>query len=297
MSTTTNITAGLVKQLREMSHVGMMDCKKALVETDGDINAAFDLLRKSGQLKASKKEGRITGEGLVVCLTTPDFKTAVLLEINCETDFVARDAGFIEFANKAGQLALNHKVKEINELAALPYNSEQTVDQARQELIMKIGENISLRRVVVCSSSDAIGIYSHGGRIGSLVVLKGGNASVGKDLAMHVAASNPSVVSEDQLPQSLIDKEREISMAQVEASGKPAEIKAKMVEGKIRKFVEEVSLLSQSFVKNPDQKVADYLKQNQAEVISYVRFEVGEGIEKVVTDFAAEVMAQIKGSQ
>lgn len=291
-----SVTADLVKQLRERTNVGMMECKRALVETNGNIEAAIEVLRKSGQLKAAKKEGTITAEGLVMVLTSADLKQAIMLEINSQTDFVARDVNFTQFAERVLHVALTHRCKDVATLAQVEIDAGKTVEQARQELIAKIGENITLRRLVYLESSHPIGAYNHGGRIAALVVMKSGAESVARDIAMHVAASNPQVVNPEQVDQALVAKEREIYTAQAATSGKPADIVAKMVDGKIKKFLEEISLTCQAFVKNPDLTVAAYLKQNQADVESFQRFAVGEGIEKPVTDFAEEVMSQVRGA-
>lgn len=291
-----NISAELVKKLRELTNIGMMECKKALVEAEGDLDKAEEILRKSGQLKAAKKQDRVTAEGLIVIKSSSDLRVAALLEVNCETDFVAKDANFVEFANQAAEVALAQKIEDVATLTNAKLANGQSVEEARQGLILKIGENISLRRIAIIQSNEALGAYSHGGRIGVVVTLSGGNEQLGKDMAMQIAATKPTVVSPDQIPAELVKKERDIFSAQAATSGKPADIIAKMVEGRIKKFREENSLLGQEFVKNPDLKVADYLKQNGAQVISFTRFEVGEGIEKVVTDFAAEVMAQVASS-
>lgn len=281
------ITADLVKQLRDRTQVSMMDCKKALVETQGDIELAIEVLRKKGQVKAASKGDRIAAEGLTF------ISNGTILELNCETDFVAKDANFNAFGQKLVAIAASEKAQDLAVLANKEFEAGKTVEEARLDLISKIGENISIRRVASISASDILGSYSHGGRIGVLVAMQGGNEQVAKDIAMHIAASNPSVIKPEEISQQTIDKEREIYMSQAETSGKPAEIVAKMIDGKIKKFVEEVSLVGQAFVKNPDIKVGDYLKQHQASVIQFIRFEVGEGIEKPVTDFAAEVMAQV----
>lgn len=290
------ISASLVKELRERTSAGMMECKRALEETNGDIDAAAELMRKKGQAKADKKSGRIAAEGIIILLQSNDRKSAVILEVNCETDFVARDENFKQFAHQVGQLALQHKMDDIETLSNLAYEPGYTVEQMRTNLIVKIGENISLRRIKYLETDAEIAAYIHGNRIGVLVEFQGGDSELGRDLAMHIAASNPIVVAPSDVPDALIVKEREIFTAQADASGKPADIIAKMVDGRIKKYLNEVSLLGQPFVKNPDLTVEKLLQQKNAKVRKFVRFEVGEGIEKVQVDFAREVMEQVKGS-
>lgn len=284
------VTAAMVKELRERTGLGMMECKKALVAADGDIEAAIDEMRKSGQAKAAKKAGRTAAEGVIVLRASDDGKAAALLEVNSETDFVARDEGFLEFAGLVADRAFADRQTDV---AAL---MEGELETARQALIQKIGENISVRRVAIIESDGQVGAYVHGNhRIGTLVGIEGGNPEVAKDLAMHVAASNPMVVGPEDVPEDVLAKEREIFAAQAKESGKPDNIVEKMVEGRVRKYLEEISLVSQPFVKDPDQKVSALLKGADASVASFVRFEVGEGIEKEESDFAAEVMAQVRG--
>lgn len=284
------VTAAMVKELRERTGLGMMECKKALVAADGDIEAAIEEMRKSGQAKAAKKAGRTAAEGVVVLRVAEDGKAAVLVEVNSETDFVARDDGFLEFAGRVADQAFADRQADV---AAL---MEGDLENARQALIQKIGENISVRRIALAESDGFVGSYVHGNnRIGTLVSLAGGNAELAKDVAMHVAASNPMVVSPEEVPEDVLSKEREIYSAQAKESGKPDNIVEKMVEGRVRKYLAEVSLVSQPFVKDPDQKVGDLLKNADASISSIVRFEVGEGIEKEEADFAAEVMAQARG--
>ncbi len=289
------ISAALVMKLRERTGAGMMECKKFLVATEGDIELAITEMRKAGQAKADKKADRIAAEGIIAIARSEDGRAAVMLEINSETDFVARDAGFTAFADQSVKTALTTNVSDVAELGQQSIlESHETVEEARQHLVAKIGENIQLRRLVRVACDGVVGTYLHGTQIGVVVALNGGNEQLAKDIAMHVAASRPVVVSRAHVAPELIEKEREIFMAQARESGKPAEIIEKMVEGRINKFVDEVSLLGQAYVKNPDQKVSDLLKQHQAEVISFVRFEVGEGIEKKEDNFVAEVMAQVR---
>jgi elongation factor Ts len=298
MSASKSISASLVKELRERTGVGMMECKRALVDTGGDLEQAVDVLRKSGQAKADNKTGRVAADGLIIALLSEDGQVAVMLEINCETDFVAGDNNFTEFAKRAAETVLFKKLDDVNALGeANMVDSEHTVEQVRKELITKIGENIQIRRVVRMESSNQLAYYLHGKRIGVLVELAGGDKQLGKDIAMHIAASNPIVIEKDDVPQPAIDKEKEIFTAQAQESGKPAEIIEKMIQGRIDKFLDEVSLQGQPFVKDPNTKVGQLLKDKQAQVVRFERFEVGEGIEKQADDFASEVMAQVKGAE
>lgn len=287
------ISAALVMQLRQRTGAGMMDCKKVLIATGGDMEQAILELRKSGQ--ASKKADRIAAEGIVAIAQSADKRTATMIEINSETDFAARAEGFVTFANKVAQTALKTAATDIDTLStAMLADSNSTVEQARQELVSVIGENIQLRRVAQVHSDDVVGVYLHGSQIGVVVALKNGDEALAKDIAMHIAAARPLVVSRDQVPADAIANEREIFTAQARESGKPQDIIDKMIEGRINKFVDEVCLAGQPFVKNPDIKVGQYLKDKQAEVISFVRFEVGEGIEKKEDNFVEEVMAQVR---
>lgn len=292
------VTAAMVKELRERTGAGMMECKKALVEVDGDIEAAIEAMRKSGQAKAAKKAGRIAAEGAVMIEVAPETRQGVLVEINCETDFVAKDENFGSFATSVARTALSPEASDAAALAEMPLAGDPavTVNGAREALVAKIGENIQVRRLV--RFDDAEGIlcsYRHGGRIGVLVELIGGDETLGRDLAMHIAASSPLCVSADQVPAETLEKEREIFRAQALDSGKPANIVEKMIEGRVRKFLEEVTLLGQAFVKDPDITVEKLLKQAGAEVRRFARMEVGEGIEKRTENFADEVMAQVRG--
>jgi len=286
------ISAGLVKELRERTGSGMMECKKALVETDGDIEAAIELMRKSGAAKADKKAGRTAAEGLIIFKASDDCKNAVMVEVNCETDFVTKGDDFINFSSAVAQVALDKKPADIDALLALPLEGEISVLDATKNLIAKIGENMNVRRFVSRTTDGVLGSYIHGGRIGVLVELQGGDEALAKDIAMHVAASRPNCVSEKDVSADLIEKEKEIFTAQAAESGKPADIIEKMVEGRIKKFLKEVTLLGQPFVKNPDQTVEQLLESAGATVVGFDRLEVGEGIEKKVENFAEEVMAQ-----
>lgn len=292
------ITASLVKELRERTGSGMMECKKALVETNGDIEAAIELMRKSGQAKAAKKAGRTAAEGVIVIKFSDDSKRAAMVEVNCETDFVAKDENFLSFANAVAERALNSEVDGVEALLEQPLHDgeETTINTAREALIVKIGENMNVRRFErFASENGLLASYSHGARIGVVVDYTGGDENLGKDIAMHVAASNPVCVSEEQVPAEKVEKEREIFKAQALESGKPENIIDKIIGGQVQKFLAEITLVGQKFVKNPDQTVGQLLKESAASVNGFARFEVGEGIEKKQENFAEEVMAQIQG--
>jgi elongation factor Ts len=291
------ISAALVKELRERTSAGMMECKKALVETNGDIEAAVEYLRKAGMAKADKKADRTAAEGLIVIETSGDGKKAAMVEVNCETDFVAKDDNFQSFAKEAASIVLNASPADLESLMATKMQNGDSVQDTIKGLIAKIGENMSVRRFVIMESSEgSIGSYSHGSRIGVLVDMTGGDTELAKDIAMHVAASKPVCVSAEQVSPDLIEKEKEIFSAQAAESGKPPEIVEKMVSGRINKFLKEITLLGQPFVKDPDSTVEKLLKGKNAAVVAFSRFEVGEGIEKKLDNFADEVMAQVKGS-
>ena len=291
------ITAALVKELRERTGAGMMDCKKALVETNADLEAAIDLMRASGAAKAAKKAGRIASEGLVNVTTSDDNKDAVILEVNSETDFVTKGSAFIDFVNELGALALKNKPASVEEFLTQTLDSGETVDQAREGIIAKIGENISVRRVQsINSGKGVLGAYKHGDRIAVLTVLTGSDADLAKDIAMHIAASKPECVSEDELSADMLEREKAIFIEQAKESGKPDDIIEKMIVGRMKKFVNEVTLYGQSFVKDPDMTVGALVKSKSSEVESFVRYEVGEGIEKKEDNFVEEVMAQAQGS-
>ncbi|BBL76732.1 translation elongation factor Ts [Methylomagnum ishizawai] len=289
-----NITAAMVKELRERTGSGMMECKKALTEADGDMEAAIEAMRKSGLAKADKKSGRTAAEGCICVKLGADQKSAAIVEVNCETDFVAKGDDFIAFANNIAQCALDSSATTSEELLAVAIPATGvSIDDTRRELVAKIGENLAFRRFERYVSDNGIVVsYLHGTRIGVLVELVGGTVELGRDIAMHIAASKPLSLDESGIPAETIAKEREIAKAQAEAEGKPANIIEKMVEGRVRKFLGEVTLLGQPFVKDDKQSVGKLLADNKASVVRYVRFEVGEGIEKVESDFAAEVMAQ-----
>ncbi|CBY28427.1 TPA: translation elongation factor Ts [Yersinia enterocolitica] len=282
------ITAALVKELRERTAAGMMECKKALVEANGDIELAIDNMRKSGQAKAAKKAGRIAAEGIILAKVSADGKFGVILELNCETDFVAKDAGFKAFGEEVINAALADKITDIDVLKA-------KFEEQRANLVAKIGENINIRRIAALEG-DVLGTYLHGARIGVMVAATGADEELVKHIAMHIAASKPEYVKPEDVPAEVVAREHQIQLDIAIESGKPREIAEKMVEGRMRKFTGEVSLTGQTFVMDPSKTVGDLLKENNADVVNFIRFEVGEGIEKVETDFAAEVAAMSKQS-
>jgi elongation factor Ts len=286
------ITASLVKELRERTGSGMMECKKALVETDGDIDAAAELMRKSGAAKADKKAGRVAADGAVKVSVSDDGKSAVILEINSETDFVAKDDNFQAFADDVLATVAQQKPASVESLSTMTMSNGQSVEQARQALIAKVGENIQVRRFEMVESENSIASYLHGARIGVLVDSTA-DSSLARDIAMHIAAVNPQFVDRDAVPAEFVEKEKSILIAQAESSGKPAEIIEKMIQGRLDKFLAEVTLLGQPFVKDPEQKIEKLLATAGASVTGFIRYEVGEGIEKKVEDFAAEVASQL----
>ena len=288
------ITASLVKELRERTGAGMMECKKALVECDGDIEAAAELMRKSGAAKADKKSGRVAADGAIKIKIADDGKKAAIVEVNSETDFVAKDENFQAFAEAVTETVFNNDPADVAALSAMATPSGETVEQAREALVAKIGENIQVRRFQVLTSDDGLVSYQHGARIG-VVVDSSADTDMARDIAMHVAAVNPAHVQESDVPAETVEKEKAILIAQAESSGKPPEIIEKMIMGRLKKFLAEITLLGQPFVKDPDQTVGKLLSSANANVNGFVRFEVGEGIEKKQEDFAAEVMAQVKG--
>lgn len=284
------VTATMVKELRERTGAGMMECKKALTEASGDMDAAIEQMRKSGQAKADKKASRIAAEGTTAIASNG--KQAVILEVNCETDFVAKDDKFQDFSNQLAELVLANNVASVEDLGAVSMPDGQTVEQTRLEMVTKIGENIQVRRFEKLSSDASVASYAHGKRIGVLVA-HSGNEELGKDIAMHIAASKPICLSADEVPADLLSKERDIAKAQAEASGKPAQIIEKMVDGKVNKFLKENTLLGQPFIKDDSLTVEAYLKSTNASVSKFIRYEVGEGIEKRSENFADEVQKQI----
>lgn len=291
------ITAAQVKELRQRTSCGMMECKNALTECDGDLEAAAEALRKSGLAKADKKAGRVAAEGLIVVEVSGDGQMAAMVEVNSETDFVAKKAEFQQFVKAVTNCVIKNAPANIDALLATPLeDGGSSVDHARKELIALIGENINVRRFVVRKSTGGnLASYLHGVRIGVLVEITDGNADLARDIAMHVAASNPVCVDESEVPQTALDKEKEIFSAQAAESGKPPEIVEKMVAGRMRKFLGEITLLGQPFVKDPDQSVGALLKTAGASVSGFDRMELGAGIEKKTENFAEEVMAQVQG--
>jgi len=287
------ISASLVKELRDRTSLGMMECKKALVEADGDIELAIENLRKASGLKAAKKADRTAAEGVVKVRVSEDASYAIVLEVNCETDFVARDAGFLALVDAVADKALAEKSTDVAAIL------EGDLENTRQTLVQKIGENIGVRRIaIVQPESGTVGAYLHSNnRIAVLTELTAGDTELARDIAMHIAAVNPQVVNGDDMPQELVEKEKDIIKAQPDMEGKPAEIVEKMMGGRIKKFLKENSLVEQPFVKNPELTIGQLAKQAGAEVVSFVRFEVGEGIEKKEEDFAAEVAAQVAASK
>ncbi len=288
------ISASMVKELRERTGAGMMECKKALVDSDGNMDQAVEALRKSGQAKADKKSGRVAAEGRIVIAA--DGKRAVLLEVNSETDFVAKDENFVAFAEAVAALALKNGITDLADLNEAALDDGRSVEGARTDLVAKVGENISVRRVAELAAADNLGSYTHGARIGAVVALEGGDPELARDIAMHVAASNPTCIDEDGVPADLLERERRIFAEQAAESGKPAAIVEKMVTGRVAKFLKEITLVGQLFVKDPDIAVGKLLAKAGATVTGFRRFEVGEGIEKKQENFAEEVMKQIKDS-
>jgi elongation factor Ts len=299
MSTSANnISAQQVKELRERTGLGMMECKSALSETNGDMNAAEDLLRKKAGSKVEKKAGRTAADGAVGMYVSSDRKIAAVVEVNSETDFVAKGDDFVAFAEAVAEVVAANNPADVDALYKLPLKGGDSVAAVREGLVMKLGENIGVRRFAryqTPTNGGQIGGYVHGRKIGVLVELEGGNEGLSKDLAMHVAASRPEYVTKEQVPADAIAKEKEIFAEQAKASGKPANIIEKMVEGRVSKYLNEITLLGQPFVKDPDTTVEKLVNTNNAKVARFVRFEVGEGIEKKTADFAAEVMATVKG--
>lgn len=292
------VSAALVKELRERTGAGMMDCKKALDENNGDLDAAIEFLRVKGMAGADKKAGRLAAEGVIAIAISADKKSAAIAEVNCETDFVAKGDEFQGFANEVAAIALAKHSVDIDVLAGETMSSGKSIDETRRALVAKIGENMQVRRIelVTCDSGE-IGSYQHGEKIGVVVAMNQGNESLIRDVAMHVAATKPEAISADDLDQVIVQKERDILTDQAKESGKPMEIIEKMIEGRIRKFLQEITLLGQPFVKDPDQTVEGLLKQHNATVTRFIRLEVGEGIEKQSVNFAEEVALAAKAAQ
>jgi elongation factor Ts len=296
-----SISAQQVKELRERTGLGMMECKAALTETSGDMTAAEDLLRKKAGSKVEKKAGRTAADGAIGMYVSADRKVAAVVEVNSETDFVAKGDDFVAFAEAVAEAVARNSPTDVDALYALPVKGGETVAQVREGLVMKLGENIGVRRFAryqaQANGGGQIGGYVHGRKIGVLVELEGGDEGLSKDLAMHVAASRPEYVSKEQVPAEAIAREKEVFAEQAKASGKPANIVEKMVEGRVNKYLGEITLLGQPFVKDPDMTVEKLVHGNNAKVARFVRFEVGEGIEKKTADFAAEVMATLDSSK
>jgi elongation factor Ts len=294
------VTAEAVKTLRERTGAGMMECKKALVDANGDLEAAAEAMRKAGLAKADKKAGRIAAEGVIALERSTDGKSVAVVEVNSETDFVAREKDFQAFAAAVARAALDSRPADLDALLAVKLPSGQSVEEARRALVARIGENIGVRRFEVVTGTTPPATYLHGSRIGAVVAVEGGDAALGRDLAMHVAAINPQYVAADDVPAEQVEKEREIFIAQAASdpklAGKPKDVLAKASEGKLRKYLGEITLLGQPFVKDDKQTVAQVLKQADARVLRFVRYEVGAGIEKKQENFAAEVMAQVRGA-
>ena len=288
------VTASMVKELRERTGAGMIECKKALVESNGDMDAALEHLRKSGLAQADKKASRIAADGRMALAMNDDNSEAVMVEVNCETDFVAKDASFLAFTDSVASTALTAASDDLEAIMATEVDGT-SLESSRQALVTKIGENVQVRRMVRMTGCDKLGAYVHGGHIGVLVDLEGGNAEVARDIAMHVAALNPAYIDVDDVPADVLEKEKQFLISQAAESGKPAEIIEKMVSGRMRKHLSTITLLGQDFVKDGDITVAQLLKQNDAKVKSFNRLVVGEGIEKKVENFADEVMQQVKG--
>ena len=295
-----SVTAETVRQLRERTGAGMMECKRALVESGGDLDVAGELLRKQGLTKADKKAARVAAEGVIVIERAANGRAAAMAEINCETDFVAREQDFRRFAADVVRLMIQHRPIDVPALLATELAAGESVDQRRRALVAKIGENISVRRCAAIESTGPLGAYLHGTRIGVLIALEGGTDELAHDLAMHIAASNHRYLSAADVPADVVAKEREILTGQAQKEGektsKSAQIIDKMVEGRLRKSLNEIVLLGQPFVKDPDQSVEKLLKAADARVLRFERFEVGAGIERKQEDFVAEVMAQVKGA-
>lgn len=283
------VTASMVKELRERTGAGMMECKKALVETNGDLDAAIEHLRKTGLAQADKKASRIAAEGQIMMADNADNTEAVMVEINCETDFVAKDDNFLTFANKVSAAALASSSDNVEDVMT------EELETSRQTLVSKIGENVQVRRMTRMKSDGIIGSYVHGGRIGVLVDMEGGDVELARDIAMHIAALNPAHNSIDDVPADVLEKEKQFLISQAADSGKPADIIEKMVSGRLRKHLSDITLMGQPFVKDGDVTVEKLLQNNKAKVRSFTRLAVGEGIEKKTENFADEVMNQVKG--
>ena len=292
-----SIAAALVKEVRERTGAGMMECKKALVDANGNVDSAIEALRIQGQAKADKKASRVAAEGLVAVKLDEHARSGVLVEVNCETDFVAKESEFVDFVDEVATLVLEGEPRDVQALSTMQVGGE-SVEEKRRKLIAKIGENIAIRRFARLDAGDgSLGQYVHGGRIAVIVAVKGGDEQVAKDVAMHVSWSQPLCLSETEVPPETLEKEKSILRAQANESGKPADIVEKMIAGRLKKYLKEVTLLGQTFVKDNEISVGKYLSNADAEVSGFVRYEVGEGIEKKSENFAEEVMAQVRESQ
>jgi elongation factor Ts len=292
-----NVSLELIKTLRDMTGAGMMDCKRALQEANGNLDAAIEDMRIKGQTKADKKAGRIAAEGLITIKSKPNGLFVAISEINCETDYAAKNEDFRSFAEKVTEIALDKQASTAEALLDLPYDAQTTIEEMRKNLVAKMGENVQIRRIAILNSEEKIAYYTHNGRIGAVVKTQGATDVLGKDLAMQIVATHPLTVEASEIPEALIAKEKEIFSEQAKASGKPANIIEKMIEGRIEKFKNEISLLGQPFVKDPSLTIQEILEKSNAKVISFIRFEVGEGIEKVTENFAEEVMKQAQAAQ
>jgi elongation factor Ts len=288
------ITASMVKELRQTTGAGMMDCKKALSETDGDMEAAIEFLRKKGMAGADKKAGRVAAEGIIAVAVSDDKKSGIIAEVNCETDFVAKGDEFKAFANEIAALALAADTTDVETIMGLTMASGKSIDVTRREMVARIGENMALRFAQKIESDGVIGSYQHGEKIGVAVALTAGDETLARDIAMHIAAVNPAAISEADVDPEMVAKERAFQIDQAKESGKPMEIIEKMIVGRMRKYLAEITLLGQSFVKNPDITVEKLLKESDATVTSFIRLEVGAGIEIEETNFADEVALAAK---
>lgn len=291
------ISAAMVKELREITSAGMMDCKKALTETDGDIEAAIEFLRKKGMAGADKKASRVAAEGVIAIAVTADKKKAIIAEVNCETDFVAKGDEFKKFANEIAMISLTTGITDIEVLFNEKMANGKTIDETRREMIARIGENMGVRRLEMMESAGHIGYYQHGEKIGVVVSLEGGDDTLSRDIAMHVAASKPQALSADEVDAAILEKERNFQIEQAQESGKPMEIIEKMIEGRMRKYLQDITLLGQAFIKDPDVTIEKLLKTKNAACKGFVRLEVGEGIVIEQTNFADEVAAAAAAAQ
>ena len=290
-----NITAQMVKELRDRTGAGMMDCKKALKECNGDVDLAISMMRKAGQAKADKKSSRVAAEGVIEFLIDKEKNNACLIEVNCETDFVAKDENFLNFVSKVSSLSLLNFTGNLDEFVNKKISDGKSLEELRLELVSKVGENVQIRRIKVIEGNNRhIGSYLHGKKIGVVICLSDKNEDLAKDIAMHIAAMKPIAIQEKDISKDILDKEKDIYLAQASESGKPKEIIEKMVDGKLKKFLNEVTLISQQFVKDPDISIGALLEKSNCEVLDFFRYEVGEGIDKKEENFAEEVMSQIK---